>query len=195
MRRMIPLLALSAALPVMAQEAPTPKFAVVIPDYILGNSVRGKKVTAGLEVLGKALQDRLRGKADELQKLEQQLKSPGLSEEGRAKVSRDLQDGEVAFKRAQEDAQKEFNVARDKVSKTYQEEVRPLVDALAKEWKLQVLFNYQEGLFQYADEAWLTSFSKEIIVRYDAKFPAEPGDKPSTAAPVAAKPSKAPAKK
>ncbi|WP_005038044.1 OmpH family outer membrane protein [Holophaga foetida] len=173
MRKILSLLALSAALPVLAQEAPAPKFAVVIPDYILGNSARGKKVTAEFVELRKSLDERMRAKSEELQKLAQQLKSPGLSDEGRAKVQRDLQDGEIALKRAEEDAQKEFNLGREKVSKTYQQEIRPIVEVLAKEWKLQVLFNYQEGLFQYADETWLTSFSNEIIKRYDAKFPAE----------------------
>lgn len=190
MRKILSLLALSAALPVMAQEAPAPKFAVVIPDYILSQSARGKKVTADLETVGKSLNERLRAKGEELQRMEQQLKSPGISDEGRAKIQRDLQDGEIAFKRAQEDAQKEFGAVREKVNKTYQQEVRPIVEALAVEWKLQVLFNYQEGLFQYAEEAWITSFSKEVIKRYDAKFPTE-----GAAQTPAAKPAKAPLKK
>jgi len=190
MRKILPLLALSAALPVVAQEAPSPKFAVVIPDYIMGNSVRGKKVTADFIELRKTLDARLQGRSEELQKLAQQLKSPGLSEEGRAKVQRDLQDGEIALKRAEEDAQKEFSVARDRVNKAYSQEVGPLVVALAQELKLQVLFNYQDGLFPYADEVWITTFSKEIIKRYDEKFPADGSAKAPVAPAKAVKPVK-----
>jgi len=188
MRKTLSLLALSAAIPVMAQEPPAPKFAVVIPDYILSQSARGKLVTAELESVGKTLNERLRVKGEELQKMAQQLKSPGISDEGRARIQRDIQDGEIALKRAQEDAQKEFNAAREKVNRAYQQEVRPIVEALAVEWKLNLLFNYQEGLFQYADEAWITAFSKEVIKRYDAKYPTPGGPAP------APKPAKAPSK-
>ncbi|MBP1628445.1 MAG: hypothetical protein H6Q00_2920 [Holophagaceae bacterium] len=194
MRKILSLLALSAALPVLAQDAPAPKFAVVIPDYILGNSVRGKKVTTEFVELRKSLDERMRLKSEDLQKLAQQLKSPGLSDEGRAKVQRDLQDGEIAMKRAEEDAQKEFNQAREKVSLVYQQEVRPIVNELAKERNLQMVLNYNEGLMAYFEEAWLTSFSNEVIKRYDAKYPGEGAPK-APAAPVAPKSGKAPVKK
>nr|WP_320133294.1 OmpH family outer membrane protein [uncultured Holophaga sp.] len=188
MRKLITLTALCAALPVMAQTPPAaPRFALVSPDYILGKSARGQVVTAELRQLRESLNERLKAKNDELQRMAQQLKSPSLSEDGRAKLQRDLQDADTAFKRAEEDAQKEFAGARDKVGKAYQEEVLPIVAQVAKDWNVQVVFKLQDGLFEYVDEGAVIGFSEEVIKRYDAKF--APSAKP--AAPV----KKAPVKK
>ena len=112
MRRFLLATSLAAVLPMAAQEHPAPRFAVFIPQQVISQSVRAKKVFADLEVLNKSLSDKLRTKAEELQRMEQQIKSPGLSDEGRAKLEREFQDLQLAFKRVQEDSQKEFAAAQ-----------------------------------------------------------------------------------
>lgn len=193
MRRFLLATSLAAVLPMAAQEHPAPRFAVFIPQQVISQSVRAKKVFADLEVLNKSLSDKLRTKAEELQRMEQQIKSPGLSDEGRAKLEREFQDLQLAFKRVQEDSQKEFAAAQQRTFGQFQQEVKPLLDAVAKEWKLHVVMQYQEGLFLSVDEAWLLAFSQEVAKRYDAKYangePAAPAAKP------ASKPAPKPAKK
>lgn len=187
MRRFLTAIALVLGLPVLAQDAP--RFAIFSAEQVAQNTVRGKKIFADVEVLGKSLQERLGGKIEELKKLDQQLKSPGLSDEGRARIQRDLQDGEISLKRQQEDAQQDFNKAQQKAMKAFMEEVEPLVKDLAKELKLQAVFSYQPGMLAYAEEGWLMTFTSEISKRLDAKSGA------AAAAPAAAKPAeKAPAK-
>lgn len=191
MRKLMTLAALCAAVPVLAQTPPpAPRFAFLSRDFVMGTSTRGKVVTADLVELQKALRERLRAKSEALQTLAQQMKSPGLTDEGRARLQRDLQDGEIAFKRAEEDAQKEFNAGLEKVEKTYQEEVAPIVTALAKEWNVLVVLKAQNNLIEYADDAWLASFSEEVVRRYDAKFAGSAQAKPATPAPAPAKPAK-----
>jgi len=185
MRRLLTATALFLSLPVLAQEAP--RFAIFSPEQVAQNTVRGKKIFVEVEVLGKSLQERLNGKIEEMKKLDQQLKSPGLSDEGRARIQRDLQDGEISLKRQQEDAQQDFNKAQQKAMKVFMEEVEPLVKELAKEQKLQVVFAYQPGMLAYAEEGWLLGFTNEVAKRFEAKSGA-PAPAPAPAKPAPAKP-------
>ncbi len=84
MRRFLTAIAFVLSLPVLAQDAP--RFAIFSAEQVAQNTIRGKKIFADVEILGKSLQERLGGKIEELKKLDQQLKSPGLSDEGRARI-------------------------------------------------------------------------------------------------------------
>ncbi len=199
MRRILALAAITtlASAPMLAQEA-APRFAIFAPDQLFKTSARAKKVVEQLDGIGKGLQEKLLAKQKELEKMAEQLKSPGLSDEGRAKLQRDLQDGEVAFKRAQEDSQKEFNKESDKIYGQFQTEVGPIVEEVSRERKLQVVFQYTRqnaGMFAFTDEKWAIEFTDEIAKRYDTKFagqsaapksdapaakPAAPASKPAT---------------
>jgi outer membrane protein len=190
MRRFLTAAALVLSLPVLAQDAP--RFAIFSPEQVAQNTIRGKKIFADVETLGKSLKERLDVKVEELKKLDQQLKSPGLSDEGRARIQRDLQDGEISLKRQQEDAQQDFNKAQQKAMKAFMEEVEPIVKELAKEQKLQVVFSYQPGMLAFAEEVWLLSFTNEVAKRLDAKSgaPAPAPAKPAAPKPAAPAPKK-----
>ena len=188
MRRLLAVLTTVATFPVLAQDAGAPRFAIFAPTQLIQTSARAKTVFTELEAKGKELEARMKVKVEELQKLEQQLKSPGLSDEGRAKLQDELKIGEVTFKRAQEDSQKEFGAVQQRVYGTFGKEVEPIVEELAKEWKLQVVLQYTEqsaALFAYTDKEWALKFTTEIAKRYDAKYAAgapapKPAAKPAT---------------
>ena len=197
MRRTLAALTLVLGLPVLAQE-PT-KFAIFSAEQVAGNTNRGKKIFAELETLGKSLQEKINTRVEELKKLDNQLKSPGLSDEGRAKLQRELQDGDLGLKRLQEDSQQEFQAAQRKAMKTFMDEVEPVIKEVAKEMKLQVVLSYQPGLLAWADDAWLSGFTSEVAKRFEARGgsapaakPAAPGAKP--AAPAAKPAAPAPKK-
>ena len=185
MRRFLTALALVAAIPVVAQE-PITRFGVFAPQRVIETSVRAKKVFAELEVLNKTLTEKLKFKGEEMQKLEQQIKSPALSEEGRAKLQREFQDGELGFKRLQEDSQAEFQKAEQKAMGQFNQEIGPILLELAKELKLQMLFQFNQQIMIPVDVAAISSFSDELAKRYDKKFeggvPA--ADKPATEKPA-----------
>lgn len=191
--RLITSLALAASIlaPAAAQESPRMAFFVL--DHVVQTSVRAKKVFAEMEVKGKQLQERIQAKAEELKRISKQLESPSLADEGRAKLQRELQDGEVSLKRMQEDSQLEFNKVRDTAFQTFQKEVDPVIRETAKDLKLQVVLNYQPGMLAYGDEAWMLGFSQEVAKRYDAKY--ESGAAAAPAAKPAAKPAEKPAPK
>lgn len=190
MRRLLAILALAATLPAVAQESIT-RFGVFAPQRVIETSVRAKKVFAELEVLNKTLTEKVKAKAEELQKLEQQIKSPALSEEGRAKLQREFQDGELAFKRLQEDSQAEFQKAEQKATGQFNQEIGPILMELAKEQKLQMLFQWNPQIMIPVDGAAVSAFSDELAKRYDKKYeggapaaapkaaPAKPAAKPA----------------
>ena len=188
MRRFLAPLAVVLSLPVLAQDV-APRFAIFSAEQVAGNTTRGKKIFADLETLGKSLQDRINVKVDELKKVDQQIKSPGLSDEGRAKLQRELQDGDLALKRIQEDSQQEFEKTKQKAMKTFMEEVEPIIKEVAKEQKLQVVLSYQPGMLAWAEEAWLSGFTSEVAKRFDSRAAAGPAPKP--AAPTAKPPAPA----
>ncbi len=195
MRRFVTLLALAAAIPLLAQE-PLTRLGVFHPGRVIETSVRAKKVFAELEVLNKTLTEKVKAKAEELQKLEQQIKSPALSEEGRAKLQREFQDGELGFKRLQEDSQAEFQKAEQKAMGQFNQEIGPILMDLAKDLKLQMLFQWNQQIMIPVDAAAISSFSDELAKRYDKKYEngAPDADK-SAQKPAAAKSSAKPAPK
>lgn len=200
MRRLFAALALVLAVPVLAQDAP--RIAIFSPDQVAGNTKRGKQIFADLEGLGKTLQERINVKVEELKKLDQQLKSAGLSDEGRAKLQRELQDGDLGLKRIQEDSQQEFEKSKQKAMKTFMEEVEPIIKEVAKEMKLQAVLTYQPGMLAWADDSWLSTFTTEVAKRFDERAgtksatpakPAAPAAKPATPAAKPATPAAKPA--
>jgi Skp family chaperone for outer membrane proteins len=192
MRRILAALAVVLALPVLAQDAP--RIAIFSPDQVAGNTKRGKQIFTDLEALGKTLQERINVKVEELKKVDQQLKSPGLSEEGRAKLQRELQDGDLALKRIQEDSQQEFEKTKQKAMKTFMEEVEPIIKDVAREMKLHAVLTYQPGMLAWADDSWLNTFTTEVAKRFDERAAAKPGAPAAKPAAPAAKPA-APAAK
>ena len=197
MRPIHTMLCLAAAVTLSAQDA-QPRFTMLVPERIIGNSARGRRLFAELETLKKTLQERLQAKGAEINKVNSQLQSPSISESGKESLQKQLRDLDFEAKKAQDDSQLEFQKTQARVVDQFQKEIGPLVEDLAKERKLQLVLQYQPGLVAYADQAWLLAFSDEIAKRYDAKYDANaplgdaaPGTKP--AAKPAAKPAVKPA--
>lgn len=193
--RLLTTLALAASLVLPATAQDSPKIAFFVLDHVVQNSVRAKKVFAEMEVVGKNLQDRLQSRGEQLKQKAKQMESPSLSDEGRAKLQREMQDEEIAFKRMQEDSQSQFNKVRDQAFATFQKEIDPVLRETAKELKLQIVLNYQQGMLAYGDDVWMLSFSSEVAKRYDAKYEAGAEKAPKAAEKPAEKPAPKPAKK
>jgi len=165
------------AIPAIAQDAP--RFAVFNPVYLVENTAQGKRVFAEAQTLGKRLTDTIKAKVDELQKMEQQMRSSSISEEGRSKIARELEDGRIAFNRMQEDSREQFQRVEQAAMQQFQSEIAPIVEAVAKEQKLQFIMQVSEAIV-WADPAWINKFTEEVAKRYDAAF--------SSGAPAAQRP-------
>ena len=68
------------------------------------------------------------------------------------------------------------------------------MEAVAKEQKIQLVLQYQQGMIAYGEEGWMLAFTNEVAKRYDAKYlNAAPGAEkpaPKTAAPKSTTPKK-----
>jgi Skp family chaperone for outer membrane proteins len=154
---------------IQAQEAP--RFAFFDYRYLVENTAQGKRVFAEAQTLSKRLEDQLKVKFEELQRMEQQLRSSSLSEDGRNKISREFEDGKVAYQRMQEDSQAQYQRVLATASQQFETEIGPIIEVLAKERKLHCVFQLQNGLVAWADKDWVVSFTEEVGKRYDAAFP------------------------
>ena len=196
MRVLHALLSLAAVFTLSAQEAAAPRLAIFMPDRIISGSARGRKLFSELETMKKGLEEKLQAKGLEGQKLQSQLQSPSISDAGREQITKQLRDMEYEFKKLQEDSQADYGKLQQKVFASFQAEIGPIVESVAKEQKLQVVLQYQQGLIAYGEEAWLMAFSNEVAKRYDVKFDAAaPVTDPTAAAKPANKAAGKPAKK
>jgi Skp family chaperone for outer membrane proteins len=176
-RNLALLTAAACAVSAHAQEAP--RFAFFIPGLIAENTAQGKRVFAEAQTLGKRLSDSLRAKGEELQKMDQQMRSSSITEEARSRIQRDFEDGRVAYQRMQEDSQAQMQRAEQLAFEQFQREIAPIIEALAKEKKLHCVFQAQDGIIAWADPAWLVDFTEEVAKRYDAAFPGGAAAKPA----------------
>lgn len=173
MRRLLTVLTIAAALPLAAlplRAEDAPRIAFFNLRQLVEGSVKAKRVYTELEVLGKNLQEKLEQKSAEGQKLQSQLQSGTLSDQGREQIQKQLRDLEFEYKKLQEDSQSEFNKVNQKVMGELNRIVFPIVDALAKEQKLQVVINGDQAaqMITWADAEWLKAFTAEVGKRLDA---------------------------
>jgi len=179
------LLPLAAVATLAAQDATAPRIAFLVPDQLISKSVRGRQLFAELDVTKKNLEDKLKAKSEEGARLQAQLQSPSISDAGKEQIQKQLRDLEYEFKKMQEDSQQDFQKVQQKVFGQFQQEVGPIVEAVAKEQKLQLVLQYQQGMVAYAEEGWMMAFTAEVAKRYDAKFasgapaPEKPAAKPA----------------
>ena len=194
MRLLAPSLAalcLSAALsvPAVAQEAPPPRFVFFSINQLVRTSKKAGAIFSELEITGKGLQEKLQAKGQELQTLQQQLNSPSLDPDKKEALAKKFRDAEFEGKKMQTDSQEEYQRTEKKVGDAISKIAAPVVDQLAKEMKLQVIFSDQAMQFiSWGDTDWMKSFTTEVAKRLDAtdpSAPAAPAPKPAAVKPAA----------
>ncbi len=196
MRLLTPSLAalcLSSALslPAVAQEAPPPRFAFFSINQLVRTSKKAGALFSELEITGKGLQEKLQAKGQELQTLQQQLNSPSLDPDKKEALAKKFRDAEFEGKKLQTDSQEEYQRTEKKVGESISKIAAPVVEQLAKEMKLQVIFSDQAmQLISWGDVDWMKAFTIEVAKRLDATDSSAPAAAPK---PAAAKPAAKPA--
>jgi len=189
MRRLIvPLAAAVLCLPAVAQEAGATRFAFFSINQLVRSSKKAAAVFSELEITGKNLQEKLQTKGAEIQTLQQQINSPSIDPAKREELQKKYRDLEFDAKKMQEDSQAEYQKVEKKVGEQITLMAKPIVEQLAKEQHLQVIFSDQAvQVFSWADETWLKTFTAEVAKRLDAASdgaaPAKPAPKPAAPAP------------
>jgi len=184
-------LCLSAALAVPAAAQDAPRFAFFSINQLVRSSKRAGAVFSELEITGKNLQEKLQAKGQELQMLQQQLNSPSLDPEKKEVLAKKYRDLGFEAKKMQEDSQAEYQRVEKKVGDAITKLAAPIVEQLAKEQKLQLVFSDPTvQILSWADQDWMKAFTAEVSKRLDAAEPAAPAAaaKPAAPKPAAPKP-------
>jgi len=183
-------LCLSAALAVPAAAQDAPRFAFFSINQLVRSSKRAGAIFSELEITGKNLQEKLQAKGQELQTIQQQLNSPSLDPEKKEVLAKKYRDLEFEAKKMQEDSQAEYQRVEKKVGEAIAKIASPIVEQLAKEQKLQMVFSDPTvQILSWADQDWMKAFTAEVAKRLDAAEPAPAGAaKPAAAKPAAPAP-------
>jgi outer membrane protein len=157
-----------------AQTPPVPKIGVIEVQRIVQESAVGKESLARVQKVQQGKQDDLVKRQKELRDLEQKIQDQGksLSEDAMEKLQKDYQSKALELKRAQDDAQRDLEEAQRKELGELERRVMPVIDAVAKEQGLQLVFNkFQSGLL-YADQN--IDITEAVIAKFNTQIAAPP---------------------
>ncbi|GMU66486.1 MAG: hypothetical protein AMXMBFR36_27600 [Acidobacteriota bacterium] len=157
-------IALSAA-PAAAQST---KIAVIDVRRLVTDSVAGKEALARLKTLQDQKVAEARTKQEAIDALRKRLNEGRLSlaDDKIAELEKQLEDQVTAYRRFQEDAERELNKTQEQSFAEIERRVAPIIEQAGREGGYTLIFNkYQSGLV-YADEA--SDITSQIVTRFDA---------------------------
>ncbi len=155
---------LSLALPVAAQEL---TIAVIDVQRVVTESDPGKQALQKLKELQDAKVDEGRVLQQTLAGLQEQMAKQRftLSEERLAEMNKQLEDGQIALQRFQDDAERELDEARRRELGSLEGRIIPVINQVGVERGFTVIFNkFQSGLV-YADDS--VDITDEVIRRFN----------------------------
>ncbi len=187
----------TAAAPAPATVA-VPKIGVINVERLVQESALGKEAFNRV----KKLNDQKKEEADKLSKelrdMEQKLADQGqaLAEDKRDALQKSYQEKAIAFKRFQDDANRDLEAAQKKELGELERRVFPVINQVGKEKGFTLVFNkFQSGLV-FADDS--VDITDEVLKVFNTTV-SMPAAKPAEGAPKAvtpaAKPAPAPTKK
>lgn len=181
MRIVIASLIAALAAPAFAQQAPAVKIAVIDVQRVLTESAAGKQSFERLKKVRDAKVEEGRKLEKDLRDLEKRISDQkfSLSEDKLNELQKDYQARAIAFKRFQDDADRELEEAQKKELRELEKRIMPVIEAMGKERGYTAIFNkYQSGLV-YADSG--ADVTEAVVKRFDEAAAA------STSAPPAPK--------
>jgi outer membrane protein len=174
------------AAPAPAPAAPFPqgaKVAYINIQRIANDSGEGKAATAKVQALNQKKVAELNEKNKALQADQQKLQSGGtvLSDAARAELEKKIERQNVEIQRATQDAQAEVQELQQELQAEFQRKLFPIVQAVAQEKGVQVIFSAADSGIVWADPG--IDLTADVIKRFDSGATATPAPKPPAAAP------------
>lgn len=162
--------------------APGPlKIAVINVDRLVTDSALGKEAFARVKKLADLKKDEGDKLTKELREMEQKLADQGasLADDKKEALQKTYQEKAIAFKRFQDDAQRQLEEAQKKELEELQKRVMPVITQVGKEKGYTLIFNkFQSGLV-FADDG--VDVTDEVLKRFNTTVAV-----PASAAPAAA---------
>jgi Skp family chaperone for outer membrane proteins len=164
--------------PPAAQSQPARPFpeGAKIAFFSLNDVAQGSKAGQAAAAQIKALQEKKVKEIDDKQKQiatnQTLLQSPTLAEDRRAALSKEIDRANLDLQRLQQDAQQEMTDLQNELQRSFAVRVNPIVQQLATEKGLQLLFSREESGLYWSDSG--LDLSAEITRRLDAAAPKPP---------------------
>lgn len=161
----------AAAAP-QAPPAPAPKFpegakyAFINIQRIASESAEGKASSARIEQLRSRKAAELAEKNKAVEALQAKQRSAVLGEAAAAQIQKDIDKTQVEIQRMTQDAQSELQDLQNELQVDFQRKVGPVIEAVAREKGLQLLFSQQDSGLVWADAG--LDLTVEVIRRLDA---------------------------
>jgi len=150
------------------------KIAYVDIQMIASNSAEGKAASAKIEEWQKKKSAELAEKNKQAQAIQTKLQQGGnvLSDTARAQSEKELQKLQRELQGLQEDAQQERQEMTNQLQAEFQEKLNPIIEQIATEKNLQVVFSVRDSGIVWAYSG--IDLSAEVIKRFDAASKAAP---------------------
>lgn len=188
--------ALSLAAPALAAGQATPstpgalKVGVINMQQAIAMTQEGKKASADLQKKYEPRQQDLQRQQQEIQSLQDQLQRQGtlLSDDEANRLSRELEDKQKIFKRAQEDAQSDFQEDNKDAIQRIGRKMEKVISAYSQENGFGLIVDAAQIPIYYVAQQY--DITSAIVKLYDTAYPAAASTDSPAAAP-AAKPASA----
>ena len=164
--------------PAPGSPPPPARIGVLNVERLVQESALGKEAFGRI----KKLSDQRKEDADkltkELREMEQKIADQGqsLAEEKREALQKQYQEKAIAFKRFQDDANRELDQAQKKELSQLEQRVFPVINQIGREKAFTLIFNKLQSGLVYADEA--VDVTDEVIKRFNT-IVAVPPPKPT----------------
>ena len=147
--------AVQAPAPAPAPPAPFPagaKIAFFDPRVVFQNSKEGQVALQRVKTLTDKKQTENNDRQKKLASDQQKLQTSGsmLSDAARSQLEKDIEKQQVDMQRFQQDAQAEINELQQEVQNDFVKKLQPIVDKIAAEKGLHLLFNSAEAGLAWA---------------------------------------------
>jgi outer membrane protein len=155
-----------------AAPAPAPKFpegakyAFINIQRIASESAEGKASSSRIEALRAKKAAELTEKNKAVEALQAKQRSAVMSEAAAAQVQKDIDKAQVDIQRMTQDAQAELQDLQNELQLDFQRKVGPVIEAVAREKELQLLFSQADSGLVWADAG--LDLTAEVIRRLDA---------------------------
>jgi outer membrane protein len=151
------------------------KIAYVNVNAIAGGSAEGKAASAKIQEFVKKKNAEIQDKQKALQALQNKFQQGAsvMSDQARAALEKDIQKQTRDLQIAQEDAQQEQQQITQDLQNEFQQKLFPIIDAIAKEKALHMVFSIQDSGIIWPDQG--LDLTSEVIKRFDAS--SKPGTK------------------
>jgi outer membrane protein len=148
------------------------KVAFFNPQAVFQNSTEGKAAVTRVNALIQKKQTENADKAKQLQANQQKLQSSGsvMNEAARAQLEKEIDRQTKEAERFQQDAQAEINELQQEVQNDFVKKLSPIIDQLAVEKGLQIVFNAVESGIAWAQPG--LDLTPDVVKKLDATKPA-----------------------